>query len=97
FQLAATNRTTRPRNTRLTSRSGATETKRQLIVEMVCLFVPAAAATALCASFGDTVADILMLAAGLVFIALHRLWIRQIYNRLLRQRHAVIDGFRHTR
>ncbi len=97
FQLAATNRTALPLNTKFVSRSGTSDTKYQLVAGMVCLFAPAIFATMIQLLFSNTAAYIAMLSAGLAFTASHRLWLHNIYLRFMRNRYINTEGFRATR
>ncbi len=69
----------------------------QFIVEMFCLFIPVIFVSVIQALFNGTVAYIIMLAIGLVFIATHRLWLRNIYNRFMKRRYKNMAGFRASR
>ncbi len=97
FQLAVTNRTTRPLNTKFISKNGMENSSWQFIVEMFCLFIPVIFVSVIQALFNGTVAYIIMLAIGLVFIATHRLWLRNIYNRFMKRRYKNMAGFRASR
>lgn len=97
FQLAVTNRTTRPLNTKFISKSGMENSSWQFIVEMFCLFVPVIFVSVIQALFNETIAYIVMLVIGVVFIATHRLWLRNIYNRFMKRRYGNMAGFRASR
>ena len=38
-----------------------------------------------------------MLAIGLVFVLTNRLWLRNIYNRMMRRKYSNLEGFTSTR
>ena len=97
FQLAVTNRVTRPLNTKFISKNGMENSYWQLVVEMFCLLVPVAFASFIQAIFGDTTTYIIMMVIGIAFIATHRLWLRNIYNRLMKKRYRNMEGFRASR
>lgn len=97
FQLAVSNRTSQPLNTKFISRSGMENSKWQIIVEMVCLFIPVVFVSVLQMSLGDNVAYLTMLAIGSAFILTHKMWLRNIYHRMMRKRYMNMAGFRSTR
>jgi hypothetical protein len=95
FQLAAFNDTCINLNARLT-KSGRS-TKAQMIFSSVALFVPMLVMYAMMHLWGESVAALCMLIIGVVGTALHPLWLRAIYNRFMRRRHTIMDGFRNSR
>ena len=97
FQLAVTNRTTRPLNTKFISKNSMENSYWQLVVEMFCLFVPVIFVSVLQAACGATAAYIIMLVIGVLFIATHHLWLRNIYNRFMKRRYRNMAGFRASR
>lgn len=97
FQLAVINRTATPLNTRLISKSNIENSKWQIIVEMFCLFVPVAVVSVVQLILGDTLAYVTMLLVGIAFIATHKLWLRNIYNRFMQGRYVNMEGFRASR
>ena len=46
---------------------------------------------------GNTTAYIIMLAIGLIFIITNRLWMRNIYNRMMKRRYINMEAFRASR
>jgi hypothetical protein len=97
FQLAVSNRTSQPLNTKFISKSGMENSKWQIIVEMFCLFIPVVFVSVLQAFLGDTVAYSVMFVVGILFILTHSLWLRNIYNRYMKCRYKNMEGFRATR
>ena len=47
--------------------------------------------------FSDIIAYIIFLVIGLAFISVHRLWLKNIYVRLMKHRYANMEGFRASR
>ncbi len=97
FQLAVTNRTTRPLNTKFISKNGMENSSWQVMVELFGLLVPVIFVSVIQAVFSDTAAYIIMLVIGIAFIATHRLWLRNIYDRFMKRRYRNMDGFRASR
>jgi len=97
FQLAVSNRSAQPLNTKFISKNGMENSAWQVVIEMICLFVPVIFASIIQALFGDTWAFCIMLAIGIVFVATHRLWLRNIYNRFMKRRYKNLEGFRASR
>ncbi len=97
FQLAVSNRRAMPLNTRFISKSNMEDSKWQILVEMFCLIVPVALVSVFQFALGDTLAYVTMLLVGIAFIATHKLWLRNIYNRFMRNRYLNMEGFRASR
>ena len=95
FQMAVYNTQTIPLNTKYISRSGFENNYFQVGVEMICLFIPMTLASFLQTLIGDTKAYILMLVLGTVFIALHKVWLRNIYTRMMKRKYKLLDSY-HT-
>lgn len=97
FQLAVINRISQPLNTKFISKNGMENNKWQFIIEMICFFVPVALISLLQMMIGTTWAYIAMIIIGMAFILTHPLWLRNIYNRFMRNRYKNMEGFRATR
>ncbi len=96
FQLAVYNKQSLPLNEKVTSK-GNFENSLQLIIEVVVFFVPVLLTLSLTAIFGDTLGYIIMIIIGGIATAAHPLWLRNIYNRMMRRRYENIEGFHSTR
>lgn len=97
MQLAVVNKVTMPLNTKLTRRNGLETNYIQIIIEMVALFFPVALISFLSASFGETIAYLIMLFIGILFICFHRFWINSIYRRMMKRKYKNIEGFMTSR
>jgi len=95
FQLAVYNDSSIHLNEKLT-KSGR-DTKVQMIMSSVALFVPMLIMYALVELFDSNVAAITMISIGGIGTALHPLWLRNIYNRFMKRRYKNMDGFRNSR
>ncbi len=92
FQLAVYNDTTINLNRKLT-RSGR-DTKVQMIMAGVALYLPMLVMYVLVEGLGNEVAAWTMLAIGVVGTALHPLWLGNIYHRFMARRYKNMEGFR---
>lgn len=97
FQMAVYNKQTIPLNTKFISKSGMENNYFQLIVEMVAFIVPLAIISVIQSILGNTTAYIIMLVIGLIFIITNRLWMRNIYNRMMKRRYINMEAFRASR
>jgi hypothetical protein len=97
FQMAVYNKQALPLNTKFISRGNMENNYIQVVAEMVNMMVPVAFVSFLQAIMSPTLSYLVMLAIGLLFIVTHRLWLRNIYNRMMRHRYAMIDSFRASR
>ena len=61
------------------------------------LFLPMMINKALSALFERDTAWIIMMIIGLLLIATHNIWIKNIYNRFMKRRYENMEGFRDSR
>lgn len=97
FQLAVYNKQTNPLNTKFISKGNMESNYLQLVIEMVAFFLPIAFVSVIQISVSETVSYLIMLVIGLLFIATHSLWMRNIYNRMMRRKYVLMEGFRSSR
>ena len=97
FQMAVYNKQTVPLNTKFVSKSGMENNYYQVVVQLVAFFFPIALISILQAFLSETTAYITMMTIGIAFIATHRLWLRNIYNRMMRRKYILLEGFRSSR
>lgn len=97
FQMAVYNKQTSPLNTKFLSKNGIENNYYQLVVELAAFFVPLPIVTVMQTLLGDTVAYLSMLAIGLGFILTQRLWMRNIYQRMMKRKYILLEGFRSSR
>ncbi len=97
FQMAVYNKQTFPLNTKYISKAGMENNYRQLAVTMGCLFVPSIIITTLNGFMSEQQVYASMLVVGLVFIATSKLWLRNIYNRMMRKKYQLLEGFQSSR
>ena len=97
FQLAVYNKQTVPLNTKFISKGGMENNYFQFAAEMVNFMIPMILVSILQAFLSNTASYVILLVIGLTFIATHRLWLRNIYNRLMTRRYRNMEGFRSSR
>ena len=95
FQLAVYNDSTIHLNEKLTK--AGRDTKVQMVMSGIALFLPMLVMYALVDIFSDNIAALAMMVIGLIGTLLHPLWLRNIYNRFMRRRYKNMDGFRNSR
>lgn len=64
---------------------------------MVALFMPVGLMSLLQAFMSDTMSYIFILLIGIVFILTHRLWIGNIYRRMMKRKYENLEGFMTSR
>ena len=96
FQLAVYNKQTIPLQLKVTAK-GNFENGMQLFIELFAFFGPILITGLGYLLVGLTYTYIILCVIGLAFIATHHLWIRNIYNRMMKRRYENIEGFINTR
>ncbi len=94
FQMAVYNNSTLPLNQKLLGKQGNT---MQQIISMVMLFLPIALEKVCVLLLGDIWGYMVLVAIGIVGICTHKLWLRNIYTRMMVRRYVNMDGFRASR
>lgn len=97
FQMAVYNKQTVPLNTKFISKSGMENNYYQVVIQLVAFLFPITLISILQTFLSDTVAYVIMMIIGIAFIATHRLWLRNIYNRMMRRKYVLLEGFRSSR
>ena len=96
FQLAIYNKQTLPLQLKVTGK-GNYENGIQIGIEMAILLVPGVILGLGYLTVGLTATYIFMCVLGLGFILTSNLWLRNIYNRMMKRRYDNIEGFHETR
>ena len=96
FQLAVYNKQTIPLQLKVTAK-GNFENGMQLVIELFAMFGPVAIAGLGYLLVGLTYTYIFMCVLGLAFVVTNHIWIRNIYNRMMKRRYENIEGFINTR
>jgi len=95
FQLAVYNKNTLPLNAKLTKTNSGTMT--QSIISMVILFLPLAFEKLFVLLMGPIWGYMPLIVLGIAGLATHRLWLRNIYSRMMVRRYENMEGFRASR
>ena len=95
FQMAVYNNSTISLTEKMTRNNA--NTKMQLIVAVVALFVPMLIIYILLLLFSISVSSIIIFIIGVLGIVLTPQWMRNIYKRFMKRRYANMSGFRSTR
>ena len=93
FQTAVYNKISLPLNTKMTDKPGLKTNYIQIILIAIMFIVPNVIVSLLQAMFSENTAYIITLLIGLAFIATHKIWLRNIYNRLMKHKYANLEGF----
>ncbi len=93
MQLAVYNKQKLPLNEKFISKSGMESNYVQLVVEMSSFILPMILISILEAIFPQVVAWLIVMAIGAAFVACHKLWLRNIYRRLMQRRYEHIMAF----
>ena len=95
--MAVYNKMTIPLNTKFISKSGVENNYFQVVIQLAGLFLPVVLISVLLLFLNETVAYIIILVIGAAFIAAQPLWLRNIYNRMMRRKYILMEGFRSSR
>ncbi|MFA6811965.1 MAG: DUF5687 family protein [Bacteroidaceae bacterium] len=96
FQLAVYNNNTEPLNEKLTGRQSGGKSRR-LIVSFAAFIIPMVLYNLFMALMGEVMGEIILLFIGLGFMLTSRLWINNIYQRVMKNRYKNMEGFRDSR
>ena len=97
MQMAVYNKQTTPLNTKFISKSGMENNYFQILAEMVAFFLPMILVSILQGTLSDNISYTVMFVIGLIFIITHPIWLRNIYNRMMKKKYELLDGFRASR
>lgn len=97
FQLAVYNKTTLPLNASLTEQKSNSNNYLVLLFSLIPLTVPVGAMMVMSLFMSDTSISTIMFFIGTVFILTSNLWMRNIYNRMMRRRYGNLESFRASR
>ncbi|MBR5929671.1 MAG: hypothetical protein IKZ93_06770 [Prevotella sp.] len=97
MQMAVWNKQTVPLNSKLVSKGNVETNWFAFGVEMAAMFAPVAIISILQVFMSETATYTTMLIIGLLFIATHNIWLRNIYQRFMSRRYENMESFRATR
>ena len=96
FQLAVYNKQTLPLNEKITGKNSV-ENGMQLIIELVAMLLPMGLVLLLIIFCEEDTAYWVLIGIGLVFTLTHPLWLRNIYQRMMKRKYENLEGFHATR
>ncbi len=96
FQLAVYNKQTLPLDQKITGKNNV-ESGLQLIIEMVAMLLPLLIVGILVVFFEEDTAYIIMSVVGLLLTIAHPWWLRNIYQRMMRRKYELLEGFHASR
>ena len=96
LQLAVYNTRTLPLNTTI-MKSNKSSTTAQMIIIGLAFGLPLIMDSLLNAILPESIAYTLLSIIGIVFIATHHIWIKNIYNRFMKRRYINMEEFRASR
>ncbi len=94
FQMAAYNKESIPLNQKMTGKQGNSMTQ---IIAMLMIFLPVAVERIGVVTVGENITYLVMISTGIIGIALHPKWLRNIYRRFMARRYTNMEGFRASR
>ena len=93
MQLAVYNNKAYPLNEKFTSKGGVSNNYIQMIEATAAFILPMFVISVLELFLDKSVAWIVMMTIGMVFIVTHQLWLRNIYNRMMKRRYKNMESF----
>ena len=96
FQLAVYNKQTLPLNEKITGKNNM-ESGFQLLIELVGMFLPLGLMSLLLGLTDEDTTYTVMAIVGLLLTLAHPIWLRNIYNRMMRRKYANLEGFHASR
>ncbi|MGL4851543.1 MAG: DUF5687 family protein [Phocaeicola sp.] len=96
FQLAVYNQKSTPLNSPIMQGNKGGSLAQGLITG-ACFGIPLLVNQLLFVFFSEEVSLLIMMAIGLILVATHTLWMRNIYKRFMKRRYQNMEGFRNTR
>ncbi len=97
FQGAIYNKQTIPLNEKITGKGGLEGNYVQMLIMIAVFILPNVITNILQKYFGDNEAYAIMTAIGLAFIFTHKIWLRNIYNRMMKRKYDNLQSFTATR
>lgn len=95
--MAIINKQTIPLNTKFIGKGSMETNFLQVAVELAAFLLPLLLLNVMPLLFGQTGGAIALIIIGIAFIATYRIWIRDIYRRLMKRRYENMEGFHATR
>ena len=93
MQLAVYNKQKIPLNEKFVSKAGVDSNYAQMLLSLAAFIVPLLFISFLQWLFSDQVAWLIMLGIGAVFIATHKVWLANIYRRLMQRKYERLSEY----
>ncbi len=93
MQMAVYNNTTQELNEKLTGKKPNKSDYVQLVAIILIIVMPATIMDFIEIIVGETATAIILTGIGIVFIAIHKKWIDNIYHRMMRRKYTNLEGF----
>lgn len=97
FQTSIYNKQTIPLNEKMTSKGGLDGNYIQMLIIAVMFIVPNTIVGVLQSLFNDNIAYSVMLVIGIAFVMTHKIWLRNIYKRMMKRKYTNLESFIATR
>ena len=97
MQMAVYNKQSVPLNSKLIGKGGMENSYLQLVANLIVLFLPFSLISLLKLFFIENMTFLILLIFSSLFVVAHRLWIGNIYHRMMKRRYENIEGFRASR
>ena len=69
----------------------------QIVAELVTFFIPVIFVSVLQLFFSENVSYLIMFVVGGFFVITHKMWLRNIYQRMMKKKYVLLEGFRSSR
>ncbi len=93
FQMAVYNKTAMPLNTKFISQKGQGNNYFTLVASCIAFGLPVVIMSVLNSLVSENTSYLIMFLIGLAFILTKNLWMRNIYNRMMKKRYSHLEGF----
>lgn len=97
LQLSVYNKQTIPLNTKFIGKGSMETNYIQVVINFAAFIIPVALLYVFYFLFNETIAYLILFIIGIIFVATHRMWISNIYKRMMVRRYINLEGFRATR
>ena len=94
--MAVYNKQTIPLNTKFIGKGGMENSYIQILAQLVVFFLPLVYVSVLQVFFTETMSYTVIFLTGLAFVASHRIWIKNIYHRMMDRKYVNLEGFRQS-
>ena len=86
-----------PLNTKFIGKGSMENNWMQVVAQLVIFFFPLFFIRIMQLFFEKDIAYIVLLLTGLLFIATHKWWLMNVYQRMMKRRYENMEGFRASR